>query len=101
MANALLQFRVDNRLKNDATKVYEDLGLDLSSAIKLFLKKSIKMQKLPFSINDENDELEQAILQNKRLAIEELDSMKLNISNSINEEEEIYKGIMEKYESIN
>lgn len=101
MANALLQFRVDNRLKNDATKVYEDLGLDLSSAIKLFLKKSIKMQKLPFSINDENDELEQAILQNKKLAIEELDSMKLNISNSINEEEEIYKGIMEKYESIN
>ena len=101
MANALLQFRVDNRLKKDATKVYEDLGLDLSSAIKLFMKKTIKMQKLPFSINDENDELEQAILQNKKLAIEELDSMKLNISSSINEEDEIYKGIIDKYESIN
>ena len=100
MTNTLLQFRVDNKLKKDATKVYEDLWLDLPSAIKLFMKKTIKLQKLPFSINDENDELEQAIMQNKKNAIEELDAMNFKISKAIDEDDEIFNGIMEKYESI-
>ena len=48
MTNTLVQFRVDENLKNEASKVYEDLGLDLSSAVKLFFRKTIKMTKMPF-----------------------------------------------------
>ena len=100
MTNTLVQFRVDEKLKNEASKIYEDLGLDLSSAVKLFFKKTIKMKKIPFSINDD-DVLEDEIRKKKAYAIEELDSMHLNISNNLDEKDEIYNAIMEKYESIN
>lgn len=97
MINTLIQFRVENKVKKDATKLYNDLGLDLNTAIKLFLKKSIKMQKLPFSINDEMEE----DLDIKIKAFKELDNMNLNIKKDIDYKEELYKGIKAKYESIN
>ena len=100
MTNTLVQFRVDEKLKNEASKIYEDLGLDLSSAVKLFFKKTLKMSGIPFSINDD-EVLEDEIRKKKAYAIEELDSMHLNISNNLDEKDEIYNAIMEKYESIN
>lgn len=100
MTNTLVQFRVDEKLKNEASKIYEDLGLDLSSAVKLFFKKTLKMNGIPFSINDD-EVLEDEIRKKKAHAIEELDSMHLNISNNLDEKDEIYNAIMEKYESIN
>ena len=30
MATSIVQFRVDDDLKNEATKIYEELGIDLS-----------------------------------------------------------------------
>ena len=100
MTNTLVQFRVDEKLKNEASKDYEDLGIDLSSAVKLFFRKTIKLKRIPFSINDD-EVLEDEIRKKKALAIEELDSMHLNISNDLDENDEIYDAIMEKYESIN
>lgn len=100
MVNTLVQFRVDENLKNEASKVYEDLGLDLSSAVKLFFKKTIKMKRIPFSINDD-DIFDDEIRKKKALAIEELDSMNLKFSNDLDEKDEIYNAIMDKYESIN
>lgn len=101
MTNTLIQFRVEENLKRDASKVYEDLGLDLSSAIKLFLKKTIKLKRMPFSINASESDVEAQIRMNKELAIKELDSLDLNISNDIDEKDEIYNALMDKYESIN
>lgn len=100
MINTLIQFRVDEKLKNSASEIYENLGLDLSSAIKLFLKKTIKLNRLPFDIN--SDEISESELQQKKIqALNELDSMNLNISKDVNEKDEVYNAIMEKYESIN
>ena len=45
---AIVQFRVDDELKNQATDVYERLGLDLSTAIRIFLKRSIAVNGIPF-----------------------------------------------------
>ena len=59
-----------------------------------------KMKKIPFSINDD-EVLEDEIRKTKAHAIEELDSIHLNISNDIDEKDEIYNAIMEKYERIN
>ena len=100
MMNSLIQFRVDENIKNEANEVYENLGLDLSSAIKIFLKKSIKLQRLPFSLNDDDISTVVDDKDDKAMLIKELDDMKLNISND-NVNEDIYEGIMEKYESIN
>ena len=45
---AIIQFRVDDDLKAKATSVFEKLGLDLSSAMRMFLKRSVDVQGVPF-----------------------------------------------------
>ena len=45
---ALLQIRVDEELKNQANAIYNELGIDLSTAVRMFLKKSIQEGGIPF-----------------------------------------------------
>ena len=52
MANSVLQIRIDDNLKNNATEVFESIGLYLSTAIRMFLNKSILLNGLPFDINN-------------------------------------------------
>lgn len=49
MSTTIFQMRIDETLKNEATKLYDAIGLDLPTAIRMFLKKSISEQGLPFS----------------------------------------------------
>lgn len=51
MTNALVQVRIDNELKAQAIKVFSDVGLDLSTAIKIFLKRSVQKKGIPFAMN--------------------------------------------------
>ena len=44
----VLQIRIDDELKNQAVAVFDDLGLDISTAIRMFLKKSVQEKGLPF-----------------------------------------------------
>ena len=50
MANGLLQFRVDDNLKREATEIYSQLGLDLPTAIRMFLTRSVQVRGIPFSM---------------------------------------------------
>ena len=50
MATAILQTRVDNSVKQEAENLFSSLGLDMTTAIRLFLKQSINQQRLPFDI---------------------------------------------------
>lgn len=52
MNNTVLQIRVDEELKNNANMVLEDIGLDLSTAIRMFLNKTVALNGLPFEINN-------------------------------------------------
>ncbi len=45
---AIVQFRVDDELKKEATSIFENLGLDLSSAMRMFLKRSVACKGIPF-----------------------------------------------------
>ena len=47
---SLVQIRVDSTLKEQASKLYEDLGIDLSTAIRMFLKRSVLINGVPFSM---------------------------------------------------
>ena len=42
---------LDAELKEEATKLFSSLGLDLSTAITLFLEESIRQQKIPFEFD--------------------------------------------------
>ena len=53
---AIVQFRVDDDIKDQATAVYSNLGIDLSTALRMFLKRSIMANGIPFSMTlDENN----------------------------------------------
>ena len=45
---AIVQFRVEDELKKEATSLFENLGLDLSSAMRMFLKRSVACKGIPF-----------------------------------------------------
>ena len=45
---ALIQVRVDDDLKNQAASILSRTGLNLSTAIRLFLKKTVVERELPF-----------------------------------------------------
>ena len=56
MANAtLVQLKVDREIKEDVSRIYENLGLDLPTAIRIFFKKSIAVGGLPFELREENN----------------------------------------------
>lgn len=56
--------RVDDQLKDDATKLFQSLGLDMSTAVKMFLIQSVKTQSIPFEIKN-NPSILVEKLQNK------------------------------------
>lgn len=62
MASTLVQIRVDEDLKNEATDIFERLGLDLPTAIRVFLKKSVEERGIPFDmkVSSEKKNLKQA-----------------------------------------
>ena len=60
-----VQLRLDKKTKESARKVFENMGLDLSSGIKLFLTRVVQDQAIPFIIRTKNgytEEFEQQLL---------------------------------------
>jgi DNA-damage-inducible protein J len=49
-----IQLRIDTKTKNQAKKTLNEIGLDLSSAIKLFLKNVVITESLPFEVRTRN-----------------------------------------------
>ena len=50
MATSLVQIRVEHSLKEQASALYERLGIDLSTAVRMFLKRSVLVNGIPFSM---------------------------------------------------
>lgn len=44
----LIQFRADKTLKQEVSDIYEQLGMDLPTAFRMFMKRSIQVKGLPF-----------------------------------------------------
>lgn len=82
-------FRVDDQLKKDVQKVCADLGMDASTAFKIFAKKLVREKRIPFnvSIDDNfNETTMQAITsaQNKK-----------NLSKPYNDVDEMFEDILD------
>ena len=54
MAATIVQVRMDTELRDAATKTFDELGLDLPTAIRVFLKKAVAVQGIPFDVRTEN-----------------------------------------------
>jgi len=52
--NEQIQIRIDAETKKETKKILDSLGIDMSSAIKLFFRQIINARNLPFELRDEN-----------------------------------------------
>ena len=50
MATANINVRVDAELKNEAEKLFEDLGLTMTSAVTMFLRSAVRCDGIPFAV---------------------------------------------------
>jgi DNA-damage-inducible protein J len=50
MARANINVRTDAAVKAQAQQIFESIGLDLSTAVNLFLKQAVKVNNLPFTV---------------------------------------------------
>ncbi len=50
MATSPTQIRIDEEVKKQATELFAKLGLDISSAVNIFLRQSILQGGLPFEV---------------------------------------------------
>lgn len=50
MATANINVRVDANLKNEAEELFSDLGLNMTSAITMFLKSAVNHEGIPFAV---------------------------------------------------
>lgn len=62
MAGSLIQVRVDNELKTEATNLFEKLGIDVPTAIRIFLKRSVQENGIPFSMKIKEPQVDSNIL---------------------------------------
>ena len=54
MATSTLQIRIDSNLRKEADELFAHAGLDMSSAVRLFLRQSVIRRRLPFEVVSEN-----------------------------------------------
>jgi len=63
-----IQVRVDNRLKDSADSLFESLGLDTSTAVRMFLISAIETGGIPFAVihnSGRDTEIREAIARRK------------------------------------
>lgn len=49
-----IQIRVDAKTKQETMKILDGLGIDMSSAVRLFFRQIINAKNIPFELRDEN-----------------------------------------------
>ena len=52
--NEQIQIRIDAKTKNEAKKILEGLGMDMSSAVKIFFRQVINAKNFPCELRDAN-----------------------------------------------
>lgn len=70
MANSLIQVRIDDNLRKEAVEIYSQLGLDLPTAIRIFLTRSVLVRGIPFSmvLPTQDDKAQAAVEAMKRMS---------------------------------
>ncbi len=50
MANTIsnVSFRIDSELKNNADKLFSELGMNMTTALNIFLRQSVREGRIPF-----------------------------------------------------
>ena len=70
METTNVNFRLDKKTKKEAEELFEDLGLNMTTALTMFIKASIRDQGIPFEVKKQvpNAETIAAIEEGRRIA---------------------------------
>lgn len=82
----LLQVRVDKETKERAAAIFESMGLDLSTAVRIFLRKVILTNGIPFAISVEETRIKAKMALEKMRRISEANGNCNMTLEEINEE---------------
>ena len=62
MSKTSMSIRLDSEVKEQAQQVFSNLGMDMTTAINIFLRQAIQYQGLPFDVRiDDNRKLLQVV----------------------------------------
>jgi len=50
-----VNIHIDDKLKDQANELFNDIGINMSTAIKIFLRKSVREQRMPFILEEPLD----------------------------------------------
>ena len=63
MSKTSMSIRLDSEVKEQAQQVFNNLGMDMTTAINIFLRQAIQYQGLPFDVRlDENRKLLEVLM---------------------------------------
>ncbi len=74
--SSLIQVRVDDALKESAEKLFKDLGLDMPTAVRLFLKQSLLHNGIPFAVTGADPFYSDYNMQVLKKSIQQMDAGK-------------------------
>lgn len=72
-----ITINVDDKLKEESKKMFENLGLDMSTGIKIYLNQVVKRKGIPFDVTLEKSDLE--------LALEDIAEARVETFNNIDD----------------
>jgi len=67
-ATAMIHVRMDNETKEQAQKAFDDMGLTISEAVRLFFHRVAKEQALPFAVKTPNAETRAAMERGRKIS---------------------------------
>ncbi len=85
MSSSLIQVRLDSETKEQASSLFESFGLDLPTAIRMFIKKSLMVKGLPFDVRNNEPDSFMDTFETARKIIQENNVPELSLD-EINEE---------------
>ena len=50
MTNTSMNIRMDSEIKNKAQKLFAELGMDMTTAVNIFLRQAIRTRSIPFTV---------------------------------------------------
>ena len=104
MATTVLQVRMDEDLKNEASELFEKLGLDIPTAIRIFFKRAVTEKGISFEVREPtavyNAGSKASSIERRVAALENLQKYRGRIPAGMDYKKELAKARMEKFQEI-
>lgn len=73
MKNTNLNIRTNKEVKDKAEEIFSELGLNMTTAVNIFLRTTIRENGIPFELklNEPNEETVKAIEEGKKIGLDE------------------------------